>query len=116
MAKEYIERETIIDQIVNTTSEAVKKAFEHKEYDFSSTLDRIADRQHEILNFIIEAPAADVAPMVHGRWIIHTEHFAPYQQCSVCGFEIPVIATENELDIGLFRYRPNCGCRMDLEG
>lgn len=113
MAKEYIERETIIDQIVNTTSEAVKKAFEQKEYDFSSTLDRIADRQHEILNFIIEAPAADVAPVRHGRWeyIEQTINTLSQIRCSACGWW--------SLDYSIndvYHYCPNCGCRMDLEG
>ena len=94
MAKEYIEREAAINLLHYYTDERCSSVVA----DFESI------------------PAAEVAPVVHGEWIIHTEHFAPYQQCSVCGFEIPIIATENELDIGLFRYCPDCGCRMDLEG
>lgn len=102
MAKEYIEREAFREYAMEMT-ESTEIQFDmcYPYWQFSKA--------------IKEMPAADVAPVRHGKWIIHTEHFAPYQQCSVCGFEIPVIATENELDIGLFRYCPNCGCRMDLE-
>ena len=41
-------------------------------------------------------PAAEVAEVRHGRWIVHFDHFAPYQKCSVCGFETPLVVIENE--------------------
>ena len=49
-------------------------------------------------------PAIDAAPVVHGCWIFHTEHFAPYQRCSVCGFEIPMTASENAIEICLYKH------------
>lgn len=98
MAKEYIERKAVYQYLDN-------------EVEWRTNQDRLF-----ALEAVSDFPTADVAQVRHGKWIIHTEHFAPYQQCSVCGFEIPVIATENELDIGLYRYCPDCGCRMDLEG
>lgn len=60
-------------------------------------------------------PAADVAEVRHGRWIVHFDHFTPYQKCSVCGFEIPLVATENETEICLYKHCPECIARMDKE-
>ena len=51
----------------------------------------------------------------HGKWIIHTERFAPYQRCSVCGFELPLMANENEIELSLYRHCPECTARMDLK-
>ena len=62
---------------------------------------------------IEEAPTVDAVEVKHGRWIIHTEHFAPYQKCSVCGFEIPLPATEDEMEICLYKHCPECISRMD---
>ena len=60
-------------------------------------------------------PAADVAEVRHGRWIVHFDHFAPYQKCSVCGFEIPLVATENEVGMCFYKHCPECTARMDKE-
>lgn len=53
-------------------------------------------------------PAADVAPVVHGRWI---EKTAPavhkYYECSKCG------AHENKHTAIKGRYCWRCGARMD---
>lgn len=49
-----------------------------------------------------------------GRWIIHFEHFTPYQRCSACGFELPLIATEEkDGDVQNFKRCPECGAWMD---
>ena len=45
-------------------------------------------------------PAADVAPMRHGRWVTT----APHPYCSLCFVECR----------DKTNYCPNCGCRMDL--
>ena len=54
-------------------------------------------RAAQILECIINAPAADVAPVVHGRWT--TDGI-----CNQCGCDIPP---------GEDTYCPNCGARMD---
>ena len=55
-------------------------------------------------------PAADVAPVVHGRWI---EKSAParkiYFECSHCG------AQENKHTAIKGHYCWRCGAKMDLE-
>ena len=53
-----------------------------------------------------------VLPEKHGTWQM-TEHFAPYQKCSECGYEMPMVAGESEIAIRLFCYCPSCGARMD---
>ena len=54
-----------------------------------------------------ESPAADVAPLQHGRWIY--DHWCEFR-CSVCGEfsnSKPYRGKEN--------YCPNCGAIMDVE-
>lgn len=70
---------------------------------------------NEIEALLSKLPAADVAEVRHGRWIVHFDHFAPYQKCSVCGFEIPLVATENEVEMCFYKHCPECTARMDKE-
>lgn len=52
---------------------------------------------------VIMIPAADVAPVVHGRWLYHTlidEHI--HAECSEC-HKIRIIDN----------FCPNCGAKMD---
>ena len=59
--------------------------------------------------FVEDVPAADVSPVVHGRW---SEPYEIYgfdimgRDCSVCG------RTYGEVKSN---YCPNCGARMDGE-
>lgn len=53
---------------------------------------------------IWKAPAADVAPVVHGRWGSNGIPDSMLSACSVCGFGCGAYS---------FRYCPNCGARMD---
>ena len=64
----------------------------------------------EVLGMIYEMPAADVAPVRHGRWIEHAKYtFGVMYDCSICDNLI--------LDNGhSWNYCPNCGAKMDLEG
>ena len=83
-------------------------------------IEREAARQAHIkasltTRLIDAIPAADVAEVRHGRWIVHFDYFAPDQKCSVCGFEIPLIATENEAGMCLYKHCPECAARMDQE-
>ena len=67
-------------------------------------------------------PAADVAPVRHGRWIsVKNPQWPAYShdQCSICGWW----NTKNAVcrDGGKYNrahslnYCPNCGAKMDLE-
>ena len=57
---------------------------------------------------INKIPAADVAPVVHGRWIRQDESFTRFK-CSN-----PECGAENYG--GFENYCPNCGARMDGDG
>lgn len=54
-------------------------------------------------------PAADVAPVRHGRWIPADQTGDCCYTCSECGFERDAYL----LDVG--DYCPECGARMDKE-
>ena len=58
------------------------------------------------LDYIAEdienAPAADVAPVRHGRWKRYGKNLG---ECSECG---EIVSVRNN-------YCPNCGAKMDLE-
>ena len=56
---------------------------------------------------IEKLPAADVAPVVHGRWA----HIGGDEWCCpVCGF---VITTEGNWDKPTKKYCEDCGAKMD---
>lgn len=59
----------------------------------------------EALSCIEKIPAADVAPVVHGRWIMHDDEFGLTCECSACHIET----------MGDGNYCPNCGAKMDGE-
>lgn len=66
-------------------------------------------------SFIKNRPSADVAPVVHGRWISweQADNFIPSarrHECSACHDAAHVLVNGFEL---LSDYCPNCGARMD---
>lgn len=91
---EYIEREAAIKAIYESDHFSVRECFGWS-----------AREIEEVLRAI---PAADVAPVRHGRWI---EKTAPavhkYYECSNCG------AHENKHTAIKGRYCWRCGAKMD---
>lgn len=86
---EYIEREAAKKEILNY--------FGQYGHGAARVLDRV--------------PAADVAPVVHGRWVIVDDGVmigdGKHMECSVCHtWNKDRIKTD---------YCPNCGAKMDLE-
>ena len=58
----------------------------------------------DAIDIIEDAPAADVAPVVYGRWIpFHSKISGDIQYCSAC--EIGFAAKAD--------YCPHCGAKMD---
>ena len=53
-------------------------------------------------------PAADVAPVVHGRWLCGED----YMFCSKCGMQWNYCDNDTQD----FKYCPNCGAKMDEGG
>ena len=69
---------------------------------------------------LADMPAADVAPVVRGRWIPNTDDFTPANRCSVCGYNDPEIAicggTYQFVQRQSRSYCPECGAKMLREG
>lgn len=63
----------------------------------------IATAKKLVRSIIQRTPAADVAPVVHGRWIVSHDEFCA---CSICKY--PFYVGWNQAN-----YCPNCGARMD---
>lgn len=60
----------------------------------------------DAIDMIEDAPAADVAPVVHGRWVPTKAPFMNgCKDCSVCGYRTVWGHRYN--------YCPNCGAKMD---
>lgn len=81
MSKEYIDREKVILAVRHAWAKGL-----------------------EPTQYIEQIPAADVAPVVHGRKI-EDEGIGVFYLCSLCGECLPYGAN----------YCPNCGAKMDKE-
>ena len=57
-----------------------------------------------IASEILSLPAADVAPVVHGKWGDNGISGSMLVKCSVCGFDCGANS---------FSYCPNCGALVD---
>lgn len=94
---EYIEREALLKEI-----DEIHKRHglpEDEEMEFSET---------DIRGLLLCLHAADVAPVVHGRWIFKRGNYeADECNCSECG-QLMVTAVGKRAN-----FCPNCGARMD---
>ena len=69
----------------------------------------------ELVDIMCAIPAADVAQVVHGRWILlgkneHDYETSVEEKCSLCGRYVYRYDTELQDN-----YCPNCGAKMDKE-
>ena len=87
---EYIDREAAVDAVTDI-------------YYDTSEINLTAEKFEAAINGI---PAADVTPVVHGRWGTHSDR-PDSLICSVCncGFDMWKHDPHN--------YCPNCGAKMD---
>lgn len=93
---EYIERAAIMEFPIRKDHCDKERANEHFIFGIES-----------VLEYVENLPAADVAPVVHGRWI----HLGGDEWCcSACGF---VITTDGSWDKPTKKYCEDCGARMD---
>lgn len=101
---EYIERETLMK---NFCGYDLTKCVKYGNKDVNQRHDSYSTMMmYEIADEIIDAPAADVAPVVHGRWIlVDTEKRTGV--CSNCN-------RQDSID-HLAKHCRFCGARMDLE-
>ena len=97
---DYMERETAI--------KAIEKA------DCAVIADDAESCKTDYLREIIKSvPAADVAPVVHGRWDDSGRYTFPgggtAVRCTNCGCAL----TESEYHLNNWNYCPVCGAKMD---
>lgn len=97
---EYIEREAI--------SEGIRKYYYKNppNSSYEEGFDRGLDRAQRA---ILDAPAADVAPVRHGRWIDKGE----YAVCTECGGRSGIQYDGVEPIPLMTQFCPNCGAKMD---
>ena len=95
--KEYVEREVI--------SEGIRKYY-YKNPPNSSYQEGFDHGLDKAQRVILNAPAANVAEVRHGRW----EKRGSKWQCTGCKVLMSVDGTPQE---NLLYYCPNCGAKMD---
>ena len=63
---------------------------------------------------VIDAPAADVAPVRYGRWVKSEDDYDKLYmiKCSMCREEWYFECDDDVFDLN-YHYCPNCGARMD---
>lgn len=92
---EYIKRSAVFEQFDNADAD-VCETDDFGGVDYGFGMKNIK----ELINAI---PAADVAPVVHGRWVpFHSEAAGDIQYCSACE-----IGFDAKTD-----YCPHCGAKM----
>ena len=71
----------------------------------------------EIYELILDAPAADVSPVLHGRWISLTECANEGVYCSICKKKVwksdYALCSHKSRNKLRSDYCPNCGAKMD---
>ena len=93
--KEYIEREAALEAILGLTI-------------VDPTVAQYANAVYLILQNL---PAADIAPVRHGRWIdAESDDGCTVWHCSKCSYPIKTIC-----GYPIYKYCPMCGALMDGE-
>ena len=98
---EYIERERAIQKVKNV----IATEWFRGNYEAIGQLQRVVDVQ------LGRMTAADVAPVVHGKWL-KPEYEYHVGICSLCGC-VPLKPAFRSTP---YNYCPNCGAKMDGGG
>ena len=96
---EYIERESAM-----LLPELPK---EYRNYQTDNLDDAYEQGWYDALCCLEHIPAADVAPVRHGRWLCG-DYYDIGDVCSECDWD-------SQMTHPSYRYCPNCGAKMDKE-
>ncbi len=103
---EYIEREELMKFPIRRDRCDKKHANEH----FINGIETVMEYAENL-------PIADVAPVVHGRWIVHkTATGREYTLCGRCNTGLANYDKGNisePMDLRGTKYCPSCGAKMD---
>ena len=104
---EYIDREALLQDIEQSVVFSAR----------TGTVSAEMRGARKIVDRIRNAPAADVAPVKHGKWIeVQKENIwndiVPVLECSACGKY--TVGTRGIMTKS--NYCPNCGAKMGAEG
>lgn len=109
---DYMKKSDVISYIRKEAAEA-QSAFE----ELGGESGIIAEAFEDLANELEDFPAADVAPVRHGKWerigIQGRKGLPIYPRCSACGMVSAAYRSEWEGLRGAWKYCPNCGARMD---
>jgi hypothetical protein len=101
---EYISRKAAIAYI-REQSEECQKAFE----EFGGESGIYADAYNDLAEDFYRIPAADVVPVVHGRWV--SVAGKRDRICSRCLHNEPYKNADDDAEV--FKFCPHCGAKMD---
>ena len=100
---EYIKREALIDAVESIDWYSVYKG---KLTAGAPNTENALYKASSIYAVIDNAPAADVVPVRHGKWLCVDTDTEPFFLCNRC----------KKKEYWESDYCPNCGAKMDLEG
>lgn len=100
----YIDAEELKEKLDNFIS--MSQTYTEYDCGYDDCLTAIQDT-------LVDIPAADVAEVKHGKWMLEREpNGKPYcYHCSVCDNDYHFIGIKTQ-----YHYCPNCGARMDGGG
>ena len=98
----YIEREAVLDRLAKVDMDT--------HYGFTAGVQFGVDHA---IQCIKETPAADVAPVRHGRWIEYDGDDAGFHYCSECKAQAFNYEENGEVIEVLSEWCPHCGALMD---
>lgn len=103
---EYIERKVVINRIKEYTLDVYDIDLDDaKQFGGNIRIENYCEGLYEATELVDDIPAADVAPVVHGRWIYKGD--SDMWVCSQCGKGV----NNNPEEIDLYCY--HCGAKMD---
>lgn len=107
MAKEYIEREALIEKLETLLSDLRFIVKYEKQHGSVSDVEKSKakfETMKGVISLVKSQPTADVQEVRHGKWIKSKNE----RKCSLCGY---FYFTNTKS----FNYCPNCGAKMDKE-